>query len=88
VIQEKVRRIIVLHQKGGFMGEQRHTAEQIISKLREAKVLQSKGMAMEGMLRQLRISDVTYYKTSRPHSSLGYGPPAPATYIFHQVANA
>jgi hypothetical protein len=29
------------------MGKQRHTAEQIIGKLREAEVLQSKGMPME-----------------------------------------
>lgn len=29
------------------MGKRRHTAEQSISKLREAEVLQSKGMAME-----------------------------------------
>jgi putative transposase len=28
------------------------------------------------------------YNTIRPHSSLGYRPPAPGTYIFHQVANA
>jgi hypothetical protein len=28
------------------MGRQRHTAEQIISKLREAEVLQAKGMSM------------------------------------------
>jgi putative transposase len=29
-----------------------------------------------------------HYNTLRPHSSLGYRPPAPETYIFHQVANA
>ena len=29
-----------------------------------------------------------HYNTRRPHSSLGYKPPAPETYIFHQVANA
>jgi putative transposase len=28
------------------------------------------------------------YNTIRPHSSLGYRPPAPGTYIFPQVANA
>jgi hypothetical protein len=29
-----------------------------------------------------------HYSTVRPHSSLGYRPPAPETHIFRQVANA
>ncbi|MGA2623839.1 MAG: transposase [Bacteroidota bacterium] len=44
------------------MSRQRHTAEQIIGKLREAEVLQAKGTSMEEMLRQLGVSDATYYK--------------------------
>jgi hypothetical protein len=36
-----------LDQKGGTDGRQRHTADQIIGKLREAEVLQRKGMQME-----------------------------------------
>ena len=44
------------------MGRQRHTAEQIINKLREAEVLQAKGMSMEETLRQLGVSEATYYK--------------------------
>jgi hypothetical protein len=42
------------------MGRQRHSAEQIIGKLREAEVLQGKGLPMEEILRQLGISDATY----------------------------
>jgi len=38
------------------MGRQRHSAEQIIGKLRKAEVLQGKGMPMEEILRQLGIS--------------------------------
>jgi hypothetical protein len=33
--------------KGATMGRQKHTAEQIINKLREAEVLLGKGMSME-----------------------------------------
>jgi hypothetical protein len=51
-----------MDQKEGFMGRQRHTAEEIIGKLREAEVLTSKGMPMEEVSRQLGISDATYYK--------------------------
>ena len=39
-----------------------YPAEQIVGKLREAEVLQSKGMPMAEVLRQLGISDGTYYK--------------------------
>ncbi len=43
------------------MGKPRHAAEQVISKLREAEVLQAKGMPMAEVMRQLGISDATYY---------------------------
>jgi hypothetical protein len=42
------------------MGKGHHSAEQIIGKLREAEVLQGKGIPMEEILRQLGISDATY----------------------------
>jgi putative transposase len=51
------------------MGRQRHTAEQIISKLREAEALQAKGMSIEEAMRQLGISDATYYNYDRPHGA-------------------
>ena len=52
------------------MGRQRHTAEQIISKLREAEVLQSKGMSIEEVMRQLGVSDATYYKWRKEYGGL------------------
>jgi len=52
------------------MGRQKHTAEQVISKLREAEVLQAKGMSMEEMLRQLGVSDATYYKWRKEYGGL------------------
>jgi len=52
------------------MGKQRHTAEQIISKLREAEVLQAKGMSIEEVMRQLGISDATYYKWRKEYGGL------------------
>jgi putative transposase len=52
------------------MGRQRHSAEQIISKLREAEVLQGKGMPMEEVLRQLAVSDATYYKWRKEYGGL------------------
>jgi transposase-like protein len=52
------------------MGRQKHTAEQIINKLREAEVLQAKGASMEEMLRQLGVSDATYYKWRKEYGGL------------------
>jgi transposase-like protein len=52
------------------MGRQKHTAEQIIGKLREAEVLQAKGMSIEEAMRQLGISDATYYKWRKEYGGL------------------
>ena len=52
------------------MARKKHTAEQIIGKLREADVLQSQGTTMEAILRQLCISDATYYKWRKEYGGL------------------
>ncbi len=52
------------------MSRQRHTADQIIGKLREAEVLQAKGMPMEEVLRQLGVSDATYYEWRKEYGGL------------------
>ena len=52
------------------MGKRRHTAEEIIGKLREAEVLQGKGMPMDEVLRQLGVSDATYYKWRKEYGGL------------------
>ena len=40
----------------------RYTPEQIITKLREAEVLQSQGMSVEEAARRLEIAPQTYYR--------------------------
>jgi len=52
------------------MGRQRYSAEQIIGKLREAEVLQGKGMPMEEVMRRLGISDATHYKWRKEYGGL------------------
>lgn len=44
------------------MSKKRFTSEQIIDKLREAEVLQSKGETMELICRQLGVTEQTYYR--------------------------
>jgi transposase-like protein len=52
------------------MRGQKRTAEEIINKLREAEVLQAKGMSIEEVMRQLGISDATYYKWRKEYGGL------------------
>jgi transposase-like protein len=52
------------------MSKKKHTAEEIINKLREAEVLQGKGQTLEEVVRQLGISSVTYYKWRKEYGGL------------------
>jgi len=52
------------------MGKKRHSVEQIVAMLREAEVLMSKGQTMGEVLRQLGISDATYYKWRKEYGGL------------------
>jgi len=52
------------------MGRQKHSAEQIIAKLHEAEVLQSQGKSVSESVRQLGISDMTYYKWRKEYGGL------------------
>jgi len=86
------------------MSRKRHSAEQIISKLREAEVFLSQGQSVPEACKKIEISEqmrdellsqeIFYtldeakvlverwrheYNRIRPHSSLGYRPPAPET---------
>lgn len=70
MIQDVVARINILGRKEGPWGRHRHTAEQIITKLREAEVFASKGMSVEEMLQQLGISDAIYYKWRKEYGGL------------------
>jgi transposase-like protein len=52
------------------MGKKRHTVEMIVAKLREAEVLMAKGQTIEEVMRQLGISDATYYKWRKEYGGL------------------
>ena len=66
------------------MSRKRYTSELIIGLLREAEVLLSQGGKTAEVCRRLGISEQilierwrVHYNTRRPHSALGYRPPAP-----------
>jgi putative transposase len=52
------------------MGRKRHTVESIVAKLREAEVLMAKGQTLAEAMRQLGISDATYYKWRKEYGGL------------------
>jgi len=69
------------------MAKKTYKPEEIVSKLRQVDVLHIQGMTIADAIRQISVSEVTYYRwrkhynTVRPHSALGYRPPAPETII-------
>ncbi len=52
------------------MAKRRHTAEQIISKLREAEVTLAKGHPLAKVVRKLGISEQTYYRWRKEYGGL------------------
>jgi len=52
------------------MGKKRYTAEEIITKLREADVLQAKGQSLAEACRQIAISEQTYYNWRKEYGGL------------------
>lgn len=47
------------------MARKRHKPEEIVGKLRQADVLHSQGMSMADAIRQLGVSEVTFYRWRR-----------------------
>jgi putative transposase len=52
------------------MSRKRYTAEEIINKLHEADVLQSQGKTISEVVRQLEVSEMTYYKWRKEYGGL------------------
>lgn len=52
------------------MGKKRHTAEQIVTVLREAEVLLSKGSTVAAVCREIGLSEHTYYRWRREYGGL------------------
>jgi len=52
------------------MARKRHTAEQIIAKLREAEVALAQGQPLVDVVRKLEISEQTYYRWRKEYGGL------------------
>ena len=52
------------------MGKKKYSVENIVSKLREVEVLTGSGQPLREVLRQIDISDATYYKWRKEYGGL------------------
>ncbi len=52
------------------MANKRHTAEQVIAKLREAEVFLSKGSKLPEVCRKLGVTEQTYYRWRKEYGGL------------------
>jgi putative transposase len=52
------------------MSRKRYAAEEIINKLHEADVVQSQGKTISEVVRQLEISEMTYYEWRKEYGGL------------------
>ena len=52
------------------MGTKRHTTEEIVIKLREVDVLQSKGQSLAEACRHIGVSEQTYYNWRKEYGGL------------------
>ncbi len=52
------------------MGRKRHTAEEIIGKLRTAEIELAKGLSMAEVVRKLGITEQTYYRWRKEYGGL------------------
>jgi putative transposase len=52
------------------MGKQRHTAEEIVAKLRQVDVLTAQGRTVAEAVRQIGVTEVTYYRWRNEYGGL------------------
>jgi putative transposase len=52
------------------MASKRHTAEQIINKLREVEILVSQGSSVRDAIRQIEVSEQTYYRWRKEYGGM------------------
>ena len=53
------------------MGTKRHKLEEIVTKLRQVEVLVGQGMARVDSIREIRITEQTYYRWRKQYGGMG-----------------
>jgi len=55
------------------MGEKRHTPQEIVTKLRQVEVLVGQGMSRIDAIREVSITEQTYYRWRKRYGGMGTG---------------
>jgi transposase-like protein len=63
-------KIGVVRDEEGQMPKKRHSAEEVITKLREAEVLQSRGQSLVQVCKALGVTQQTYYRWRKEYGGL------------------
>jgi putative transposase len=61
---------MILTEEETEMGRKRHTAEEIVSKLRQVDVLTAQGHAVVDAIRTIGVTEVTYYRWRSEYGGL------------------
>ena len=52
------------------MADKRHKPEEIVSKLRQVEVLHGQGMSMSDAIRQIGVSELTFYRWRKKYGGM------------------
>jgi transposase-like protein len=55
------------------MANKRHKPEEIVTKLRQVAVLRGQGMTMADAIRQISVSELTFYRWRKKYGGMGAG---------------
>jgi transposase-like protein len=55
------------------MANKRHKPEEIVTKLRQVEVLRGQGMTMADAIRQISVSELTFYRWRKKYGGMGAG---------------
>lgn len=55
------------------MSNKRHKPEEIVTKLRQVEVLRGQGMTMADAIRQIGVSELTFYRWRKKYGGMGAG---------------
>ena len=53
------------------MGIKRHKPEEVVTKLRQVEVLRGQGMSMADPIRQIGVTELTYYRWRKKYGGMG-----------------
>src|ERR671916_300339 len=58
------------HEEDGSMSRKRHTAEEIVAKLRQVEVLTAQGRTVAEAIRSIGVTEVTFYRWRQEYGGL------------------